>query len=110
MYSTVVLKAISEPTRMRMLELLLHRRYCVRALARQLELSESAVSQHLKVLKAAGVVQGKKLGYHMHYVVDRELLRKEADSLRALTEQESGSCRVSCDAFEPAHCKHIKES
>ena len=48
---TLVLKAIADETRLKIITLLLRHNYCVRALARKLELSESGVSQHLKVLR-----------------------------------------------------------
>ena len=51
-----VLKALCEPRRFFLLQLMAERAYCVRALARRSELSESAVSQHLKALREAGLV------------------------------------------------------
>ena len=62
----LVLKAIADETRMKILLLLLRHNYCVRALARKLELSEGAVSQHLKILRDAGLLIGEKKGYFMH--------------------------------------------
>ena len=48
-----LLKALADPTRARIVDLLAGRSYCVRALSRLLDMSESAVSQHLKVLRDA---------------------------------------------------------
>jgi len=45
---TKILKAMADDTRFRILILLLQHNYCVRALSRKLELSESAISQHIK--------------------------------------------------------------
>lgn len=56
---SLVLKAIADETRMKILTLLLEHNYCVRALARSLELSEAAISQHLKVLREAGLLIGE---------------------------------------------------
>ena len=47
-------------TRYRMVQLLLSDNYCVRALAVELNVSESAVSQHLKILREAGIVESPK--------------------------------------------------
>ena len=47
---------------------------CVGALARQLGVSQSAVSQHLAVLRAAGLVADERRGYFVHYRLDRERL------------------------------------
>ena len=74
------LKALGEPTRFKIFCLLLERRQCVRSLSRQLGISESAVSQHMKILREAGLVRGEQFGYHTHYT-------PVAESLRRLTEQ-----------------------
>ena len=49
-----ILKALGEPKRFQLLQLMSSRSYCVRALAVRSSLSESAVSQHLKILREAG--------------------------------------------------------
>ncbi len=67
-------KALADENRMLLLRLLLLRSCCVRGLARQLGISPAGVSQHLKVLREAGLVLGEKSGYHTHYTVDREAL------------------------------------
>ena len=61
--------------------LLLRRNCCVRALARQLDISEAAVSQHLKVLREAGLIFGEKCGYFMHYTVNRAALKELSSQL-----------------------------
>ena len=53
---TTALKALADDNRLLILRLLGRRDYCVRALARQLGISQAAVSQHLKVLRQAGLV------------------------------------------------------
>ena len=50
---TTALKALADDNRLLILRLLGRRDYCVRALARQLGISQAAVSQHLKVLRQA---------------------------------------------------------
>ena len=69
MEKTKVLKAIADNSRMSILKLLLKHNYCVRALANELALTEATVSQHLKVLREAGLLVGEKRGYYMHYTV-----------------------------------------
>jgi len=71
---------LADPTRLKLLGLLAEQRepnaLCVNALAFRLEVTQPAVSQHLKVLKDAGLVQGEKRGYRVHYFVKREALNK----------------------------------
>ncbi|MDW7659048.1 MAG: metalloregulator ArsR/SmtB family transcription factor [Bacillota bacterium] len=88
----IVLKAIADSTRLQIIVLLLRQSICVRALARKLNLSEAAISQHLKVLRDAGLVRGEKRGYFMHYDVEREQLRLLAKEIEALSMIERKRC------------------
>jgi len=102
------LKALGDPKRYRLLELMSERSYCVSALARLSELSESAVSQHLKLLREAGLVYGVKRGYYTHYCVDKEQLRTVIDELNALVNvlpQPCDSPFYGCPEAEAIRCK-----
>ncbi len=70
------LKALAHETRFQMIELLLTNKLCVRALACYLKISEAAASQHLQILRKAGLVKGEKIGYWTHYKVQAEELTK----------------------------------
>jgi DNA-binding transcriptional ArsR family regulator len=86
-----VLKALSDETRIRLLQLLLAEVLCGRALARRLGISEAAVSQHLKVLKEAGLVQGEKRGYWNHYSVQGKVLEGVISEVARLGSPSGGS-------------------
>jgi ArsR family transcriptional regulator len=88
-----VLKAVADETRMKILTLLLRHSYCVRGLANALELTEATISQHLKVLREAGLLVGEKRGYFMHYDVERTVLHELAGQIEALAAIERISCR-----------------
>ena len=60
----LMLKALGEPTRLKIFFALLERKHCVRSLSKKLGITESAISQHMKVMKDAGLVYG----YHTHYL------------------------------------------
>lgn len=77
----VILKSLADETRFKIITLLLSHDFCVGALARRLNISEAAVSQHLRILRKAGVVKGEKRGYYTHYWVDRETLKKIAEKI-----------------------------
>lgn len=81
-----ILKALSDPNRIRIIELLLHNDFCVGALAVRLNISEAAVSQHLKVLRTVGIVSGEKIGYYTHYEVNTEPIRRVTNELKPLYE------------------------
>jgi DNA-binding transcriptional ArsR family regulator len=67
--------ALSDPTRARILKHLSEQVLCVGALAQRLGVTHSAVSQHLRILREAGLVQGDKRGYWVHYSLDRRQIR-----------------------------------
>lgn len=91
-----ILKALADETRLKLVTLLLTHDFCVGALAKQLDISKAAVSQHLQLLRKAGVVKGEKRGYYTHYWVDREVLKKAAENLSELAfiiPEGQGGCR-----------------
>jgi ArsR family transcriptional regulator len=109
---TLVLKAIADETRLKTITLLLRHNYCVRALARKLELSESGVSQHLKVLREAGLLTGQKKGYFMHYDVRRDILHTLAGEIEALARIERELCTPDeggCPTTEQERCHLLKQ-
>lgn len=67
-------KLLSVDTRIRLLELLKDRSYCVGALARKLGVTQAAVSQHLRLLRNADLVIAEKQGYFVHYRVNADTL------------------------------------
>ena len=71
-----IFKALSDPTRVRLIKLLHDGSgsLCVNALAHKLGVSQSAVSQHLRVLRQAGLVHGERSGYFVHYSLDDDAL------------------------------------
>ena len=71
---SIQLKALGEPTRFLIFQQLLTRKHCVRSLSKKLGLTESAISQHMKVLRQAGLVYGERYGYHIHYLPEQEAL------------------------------------
>ena len=81
-----ILSALSDNNRCKIIKELLSRDYCVGGLARKLDITEAAVSQHLKILKDAGLINGEKRGYFRHYKVNKESLKFAADTLLKLSE------------------------
>ena len=51
------------------------------------------MSQHLKVLREAGLVTGEKRGYYTHYMVNREPIRQTAGELEHIAEQDREEMR-----------------
>jgi DNA-binding transcriptional ArsR family regulator len=92
------LKALADENRMKILVMLLNSDLCVGALANCVDISKPAVSQHLRILRNAGLVRGEKRGYWTHYSVDRTALAQIAKELNAL---------ASRDIFPSITCQRI---
>lgn len=102
------LKALGDPKRFQLLQLMSRRGYCVRALARSSSLSESAVSQHLKVLREAGLVYGVKRGYYTHYCVDKDAIGEiiaELDAMRSVQRKPCDGPFYGCPESEYIRCQ-----
>jgi DNA-binding transcriptional ArsR family regulator len=65
-----VLDALGDPTRRRILELVRDGARPVGEIAREVPVSRPAVSQHLRVLKEAGLVRDRREGTRRLYAVD----------------------------------------
>lgn len=74
-------KALSDPTRLEILVRLSDGDLCVGALAYRLGVTHSAVSQHLRVLREAGLVDGQRRGPRVHYAVRREQVRAASEQV-----------------------------
>jgi DNA-binding transcriptional ArsR family regulator len=85
-----IFKALSDPTRLRLVKLLNDCQpgvckggpLCVNALASELGVTQSAVSQHLRILRQAGLVSGARRGSFMHYSLDQDGLENYRAALR----------------------------
>ncbi len=65
------MKALSHPARVAILELLIKKQACICGdIVDELPLSQSTVSQHLKELKAAGLIKGDIEGVKVCYCID----------------------------------------
>jgi len=81
-----ILKILSVGTRVRIVQVLKGRVLCVGTLASQLNVTQGAVSQHLRVMRDAGLVIDEKRGYYVHYRLNEQTLdswRKQIDGLLA---------------------------
>jgi ArsR family transcriptional regulator len=70
-------KAIGHPARVQIMRLLVRREACVCGdIVDELPLAQSTVSQHLKVLKEAGLIRGEIDGPRICYCVEPRTLRR----------------------------------
>lgn len=70
-------KALGHPARLRILQILLERGTCICGeIVEVMPLSQSTVSEHLRILKQAGLVKGEIEGPRVCYCVDPERLQQ----------------------------------
>lgn len=77
---------LSVETRISIIRLLGVKPLCVNAIAQQLGMTQSAVSQHLRVLRNVRLVEGEKRGYFVHYRVAFDTLEPWQRNVLALLE------------------------
>ncbi len=96
-------KLFGVPARVRIVQLLKGRTLCVGALAARLGVSSAAVSQHLRILHDAGLVEREKRANFVHYRLDERRLaecRRLMDGVLSIPQgsEEEGPCVRSADA------------
>lgn len=75
-------QSVFEKTRLRMLKILLDRELCVCELAELFGVSSSRMSQHLQILRRAGVVGERRDGKWVYYSANREAVESFTRSWR----------------------------
>ena len=69
-------RALADPSRAKIVDALLHQELCTGDLAAIIGLSESAVSQHLRLLRALRMVRSHRHGHRVFHTLDDEHVRK----------------------------------
>jgi DNA-binding transcriptional ArsR family regulator len=77
-----VFRAISDPTRRAILDLLAERERAVHELIPRFRMSQPGLSQHLRILRAAGLVRVRRAGRQRVYSVDARPLAVVSGWLR----------------------------
>ena len=76
-----IFKALSDPSRLKIVRLLAQSKgpLCVNALTAQLGITQSAVSQHLKILRQNKLVLSERRGYFIHYSLNQTVIDQITD-------------------------------
>jgi DNA-binding transcriptional ArsR family regulator len=89
-------KALAHPARVAILKLLATKATCQCGdIVEELPLSQSTVSQHLKELKAAGLIKGEIEGVRVCYCIDEKEWKAAQACLQQLFESYKG-CNSNC--------------
>ena len=109
-------KALGEPTRLKIIKLLAARELCVCDLEEIMQISQPRISQHLKVLKYAGLVNERKEGQRSICSLNTELLNntmsefteyiiKPLEEIPELSEEYSRMPAIDGEACMKKFCK-----
>jgi ArsR family transcriptional regulator len=89
--------ALSDETRLQIIELLRKGERCVCELTDSLDAAQSRLSFHLRVLRDAGIVRDRKDGRWVYYELDPDVF-EEAESLVTELKPRALSVRQNCCA------------
>ena len=95
-----VFKALCDENRWKILDLLKNGEQCGCVLLNKLDISQSTLSHHMKILCDSGIVEGKKAGKWTHYSISQQGVAAAQELLAGLTindltDRQGCSCRTS---------------
>ncbi len=77
-----ILKAMGHPARLTILKGLAKRKECnVNKMVKELKLPQSTVSQHLNILKSAGIIKGERSGVKVCYQISSEKAKRILEAI-----------------------------
>ncbi len=82
-YSAILMKALAHPLRLKILEYIDSQGIInVNRIYNTLQIEQSVTSQHLRLLKTAGVVNARKEGKFVHYNINYPILQKAEKAVK----------------------------
>ena len=93
-----IFKAFSNDVRLKIFEFLLEGKMCVSGIVNKLNVTQPTVTQHLRILQEIGAVKSEKIGYWMHYSIDKNGIERVKNELKQFIENlqtKNGKCKIS---------------
>lgn len=88
-----VFKALSDPTRLKIITLLASSKYlCVNFIANKIGMTQPAISQHLKILRQAGILDAEKIGLEVHYTINEKKISEYTNVFNNLFIEKNRPC------------------
>ena len=81
-----IFKALSDETRLKILMIISSKVICQKGISRHLQISDSAVSQHIKILKDANILTGYKEGYYVFYTINDKVFNECISFMKFINE------------------------
>ncbi len=103
---TSICKAMSDPTRIQILDMLSCGKMCACEILQGLQISQSTLSHHMKVLISCQLVIGEKKATWIHYSLNREKISEFHKLITAITEpKDECICNISSKAVSEKSIK-----
>lgn len=94
------LKAVADANRLRILACLKKGEVCVCDFIDVLNISQPAVSQHLRKLKEAGIIAERKVGTWKHYRIHENQTALIQSILASIDDGWTCGCKINCECTE----------
>lgn len=82
---SLLFKALAEPARLQILDILSCGTVCACEILEGMNISQSTLSHHMKVLTECGLVSGRKEGTWMHYTINSDKISILQQGINELT-------------------------
>ena len=92
---SLICKALSDPNRLRIIQLLTYGEQCGCELLEQMQITQPTLSHHMKTLEDCSLVSSRKKGKWSHYSLNGNQWAAFGDyveSIRAASKEEGGHC------------------
>lgn len=97
--NTQVFKALGDPKRAMIINLLTYGELCACDILEKFEMSQSTLSHHMKILRECGLVKGREVGKWTYYSLDEDIIGKTKqffDEITAENENKIHSINTNC--------------
>lgn len=96
--NTKVFKALSDPKRAMIVDMLSSGELCACQILEKFEMSQSTLSHHMKILCECGLVKGREEGKWTYYSLNEETIEKMKRFLDAISlKKENSICKETAD-------------
>lgn len=92
-----VYKAMSDETRLKIIDLLSTNKLCACDILEQFSISQSTLSYHMKILSDSGLVKGEKEGSWVRYTLNLERVNDVMSFFTELTREKDYSIISACE-------------
>ncbi|MEG1859171.1 MAG: metalloregulator ArsR/SmtB family transcription factor [Christensenellaceae bacterium] len=92
-----VFKAFCDQNRLRIIEFLTSGEKCACVLLEKVQIGQSTLSHHMKILVDSGIVCARKEGKWTHYSIRNEGVQTAQDLLKQITQKNIDTQKSACD-------------